>query len=61
MALFKKRKDMYDEEEIEKKLNDMEFEKGDMFAMFIAAMITFLPAVLLLLGLFSLILWIIFT
>lgn len=48
------------DEELQKKFKDTEFEKSDGFAMFVAAMITFVPVILVILGIIYFILWLIF-
>lgn len=58
---FKKRKRLLDEEsENFERFKDEPLEKGDTFALIIAALVTLLPAVLLLLGAFWFIIWLIF-
>ncbi len=55
------KKDLRDrDEELKNKFKDTEFEKSDGFAMFIAAMITFVPAILLILGGIYFLLWMLF-
>lgn len=49
------------DEEINKKLDTFEFEKGDRMALFIAAIKVFLPGVLIMLVLYIGILWLLFT
>lgn len=60
--MFRKRRKklLENEEENLKKLEDLEFEKGDVSALIIAALITLLPVVLLVLGIFTFIIWLIF-
>ncbi|NMB18099.1 MAG: hypothetical protein GX984_01400 [Erysipelothrix sp.] len=61
MFFIKKKKNLLThEEENFKKFKDEELEKGDTFAMIIAALITLLPAVLLFLGVFYFIIWVLF-
>ena len=48
------------EEENLKRMEKEEFEKGDTLALILAALITFVPALILVLGLFVLIIWLIF-
>lgn len=48
------------DEEIRNKFKDVEFEKHDGLAMFIAALITFVPAILVILGILYLIIWLLF-
>lgn len=58
---FKKRKRLLDEEsENYERFKDEPLEKGDTFALIIAALVTLLPAVLLLLGALWFIIWLIF-
>lgn len=59
MPMWKKNKSLkrydFSEEQLEekrKKIDEMDFEKSDFFAMFLAAIITFLPPILLIVGLF---------
>lgn len=60
--MFKKRKHkLLSEEEINKKLDTFEFEKGDRMALFIAAIKVFLPGILIMLVLYIGILWLLFT
>lgn len=60
--MFKKRRQrlLEQEEKNLKKMEELEFEKGDTLALIIAALITLLPVVLLFLGALSLIIWIIY-
>ena len=51
-SIFKKRERIDD--------NPIEFEKGDLAAILIAAFTTIVPVVMLLLGLFYFVLWLIF-
>lgn len=51
---------MKTDEELHKKFDDVEFEKHDGLAMFIAAMITFVPIILAILLVIWLLLWVIF-
>ena len=48
------------DDELRAKFKDEEFEKSDGFAMFMAAFLTFIPPVLLILGIIYFILWLIF-
>lgn len=48
------------DEELKNKFKDTEFEKGDGFAMFVAAMVTFVPIILVFLGIIYFIVWLIF-
>lgn len=60
---FRKKPKEYTKEEIEalnKKLKDIEFEKGDTLAMFLAAVKKLLPPVLLFLGALYLIFYLLF-
>lgn len=45
------------EEEFEKRMEDVTLEKSDRPAMIIAALIVFVPALLLVIGVFGLVLW----
>ncbi|MDE8340350.1 hypothetical protein PT226_08025 [Erysipelothrix rhusiopathiae] len=56
----RKKRKLLTEEEIQKKFKDVEFEKNDTTAMIIAAIVTLLPALLLVLGLIYGLLWLIF-
>ncbi|WP_039736752.1 hypothetical protein [Erysipelothrix tonsillarum] len=60
--MFNKRKKrkLLTEEEIEEKFKGVEFEKNDTTAMIIAALVTLLPALILVLGLIYGLLWLIF-
>lgn len=60
--MFRKRRKklLENEEENLKKLEELELEKGDVSALIIAALITLLPVVLLVLGIFTFIIWLIF-
>lgn len=49
-----------EDKELMEKLKDVEFERKDIAALIIAALITIMPVVLLILGIFYLIVWIIF-
>lgn len=51
---------MKDEQELQNKFSDVEFEKNDTFAMFVAAIITFVPPVILCLLAIYAVLWILF-
>lgn len=51
---------MKDEQELKEKFSDVEFEKGDAFAMFIAAIITFIPPFLICLLVIYGVLWLLF-
>lgn len=51
---------MLSEEEIRKKFDNVEFEKNDVAAIVIAALITIVPIVLLLMGLFYGLIWFFF-
>lgn len=54
----KKQKDR--DEELKHKFDNVEFEKNDKFALFIAAFITFVPVVAIVLGAFFLLLYLFF-
>ncbi|WP_323610705.1 hypothetical protein LLS04_05610 [Erysipelothrix enhydrae] len=56
----RKKRKLLTEEEIQEKFKDVEFEKNDTTAMIIAAIVTLLPALLLVLGLIYGLLWPIF-
>ncbi|MDV7679503.1 hypothetical protein [Erysipelothrix rhusiopathiae] len=56
----RKKSKLLTEEEIQEKFKDVEFEKNDTTAMIIAAIVTLLPALLLVLGLIYGLLWLIF-
>ncbi|AGN23678.1 hypothetical protein PT250_01795 [Erysipelothrix rhusiopathiae] len=56
----RKKRKLLTEEEIQEKFKDVEFEKNDTTAMIIAAIVTLLPALLLVLGLIYGLLWLIF-
>lgn len=61
--MFNRRLKKYTKEEIagyEDKLRNTEFEKGDLTAMIIAAMITFIPMMLVVLGVMVFIIYLIF-
>lgn len=61
--MFSRRLKKYTKEEIagyEDKLRNTEFEKGDLTAMIIAAMITFIPMMLVVLGVMVFIIYLIF-
>jgi hypothetical protein len=61
--VFNRRLKKYTKEEIagyEDKLRNTEFEKGDLTAMIIAAMITFIPMMIVVLGFMLFIVWLIF-
>ncbi|NLC64259.1 MAG: hypothetical protein GX753_01150 [Erysipelothrix sp.] len=59
--MFRRRKSLLaNEEENLKRMEKEEFEKGDTLALILAALITFVPALILVLGLFVLIIWLIF-
>lgn len=61
--MFKKQNEAFtnlSEEEIKNKLEETPLEKNDMMALILAAMRTFIPALLLMLGAFYLIIWFIF-
>jgi|GEM_PF-3108029 len=47
-------------DEVRQKLKDTPFEKNDIFAITLAAIITIMPLVLVLLGLFAVVIWLIF-
>lgn len=59
--LFKKVRRVLDveraEEEFEKRMEDVTLEKSDRPAMIIAALIVFVPALLLVIGVFGLAMW----
>lgn len=48
------------DEEIRNKFKGVEFEKHDRLAMFIAALITFVPVILVVLGIIYFIIWVLF-
>lgn len=48
------------DEELKDKFKDVDFEKHDGFAMFIAAFITFVPVIVIILGGIYLIIWLLF-
>ncbi len=48
------------EEEFEKRMEGQEFEKHDRLAMIVAALIVFVPAVLLVMGVFLFAIWLMF-
>lgn len=48
------------EEEFEKRMEGQEFEKHDRLAMILAALIVFIPAVLLVMGFFLFVIWFMF-
>lgn len=54
----KDKKKVLSKEELQKKYEDVEFEKNDLKALTIAALITFIPALLLIVGLFVFLIWI---
>lgn len=56
---FKKRLGDRDEE-LKNKFNNVEFDKHDGFAMFIAAFITFVPVIIIILGGIYFIIWLLF-
>jgi len=61
--LFRKRptpKSEYDMEEIKQKFKETQFEKGDTLALIIAAMITILPAMLIIIASILGIVWLFF-
>lgn len=61
--MFNRRLKKYTKEEIEdyeRKLRDTQFEKGDIAAMIIAAMITFIPMMLVVLGVMVFVIWLFF-
>lgn len=61
--MFNRRLKKYTKEEIEeyeRKLKDTQFEKGDISAMIIAAMITFIPMMLVVLGVMVFVIWLFF-
>ncbi len=60
--MFKRRKreDMLTSKEIREKFKDVEFEKNDTLALFLAALLTFIPAILLVVGIYFLVIWLIF-
>lgn len=61
--LFRKRptpKSEYDMEDIKKKLKDTNFEKGDTLALIIAALITIVPAMLIIIASILGIVWLFF-
>lgn len=61
MKLNKKSKrKLLSEEEIEAKFKGVEFEKNDTTAMIIAALITFLPPFLLMMGIIYGVIWLLF-
>ncbi|MGL5977803.1 MAG: hypothetical protein ACRCZJ_02270 [Erysipelotrichaceae bacterium] len=47
-------------EELQKKFENVEFEKNDKYALFIAAFITFVPVILVILAVFFGIVWFFF-
>ncbi len=60
--MFGKRKHkLLSEEDINKKLDTFEFEKGDRLALFLAAMKIFLPGIIIMLIVYMGLLWFIFT
>ncbi|MEG0328750.1 MAG: hypothetical protein RR565_08590 [Erysipelothrix sp.] len=59
--MFKyRKKKLLTEEEIDEKFKDVELEKNDTKAMIIAALITFLPVMIMLMVIFYGALWLIF-
>lgn len=54
----KDKKKVLTKEEIQQKYDDVEFEKDDLKALTIAALITFIPALLFIVGLFVFFIWI---
>ncbi|QIK70490.1 hypothetical protein G7062_09325 [Erysipelothrix sp. HDW6C] len=56
----KRKKKLLTEDEITEKFKDVEFEKNDALAISLAALITFLPVVLLISAVLIAIVWIIF-
>lgn len=48
------------DEELMNKFNDVEFDKHDGFAMFIAAFITFVPVIIIILGGIYFVIWLLF-
>ncbi len=61
--MFNRRRKKYTKEEIagyEEKLKSTQFEKGDITAMIIAAMITFIPMMLVVLGIMVFVIWLFF-
>lgn len=48
------------DEELKDKFKDVEFDKHDGFAMFIAAFITFVPVIIVLLGVIYFVIWLLF-
>lgn len=60
---FKKRRKQeseFDIEEIKAKLKETDFEKGDLLALTIAALVTVIPVMLLILSIMIGVIWIIF-
>jgi len=55
-----KRTPEFDLEEIREKLKTVEFEKGDTLALIVAALITIIPAMLLVIGAMMGIVWLVF-
>lgn len=61
--MLNRRHKKYTKEEIagyEEKLKHTQFEKGDITAMIIAAMITFIPMMLVVLGIMVFVIWLFF-
>jgi hypothetical protein len=61
--IFKREKNQeseFDYEEIKAKLKETEFEKGDLMALTIAALITIIPVMLLVLSIMIGVIWFIF-
>ncbi len=50
----------FDPEEMKEKLKTVDFEKGDVFALIVAALITVIPTMLLIIGAMMGIIWLIF-
>lgn len=48
------------DEELKNKFKDVEFEKSDGFAMFLAAFITFVPIIIVILGAIYFVIWLLF-
>jgi len=56
----KKQESEFDYEEIKAKLKETEFEKGDLLALTIAALVTIIPVMLLVLSIMIGVIWFIF-
>lgn len=60
MSFKRRKRHVLTDEEIDEKFKDVEFEKNDVRAMVIAALITFIPVVLLVGALIYGLIWILF-